>query len=86
MTLVQLLRQSDNNLQRMYHIINAGNNFGDDISQKINKVLKVENKLDISSVDLKKSMNEIFVPPGRVFYMYKKEVKDKHFVMEEAER
>jgi len=49
-TIIQILEQSDNNLQRMFLIINAGNNLGEDLSKKISSFLDVKADLDFSKV------------------------------------
>jgi len=83
---VELLSQSDNNLQRMYHVVNAVNTFGTDATQKINKILKVKATPDVSKIDRAKGENEKLVPPGFVYHMYKKSPSSKKFVMEQSER
>jgi hypothetical protein len=47
---VQLMEQSDNNIQRMFHVVNAGNNFGDEATKKIAGWLKVKQNVDFSKV------------------------------------
>jgi hypothetical protein len=51
-TTVQLLNQNENNLQRMYLVVNAGNNFGDEMSGKISKLIGVKSSIDIGIVDI----------------------------------
>jgi len=82
---VEILSQSDNNLQRMYQVVNAGNTFGTDASQKINKILKVKSGIDYSKLD-QSTVAEKLVPPGKVFHIYKKTGASKHHVMENSRR
>lgn len=83
---MQLLSQSDNNVQRMYHVMNAGNTFGEEASKKISSFLKVRQNVDMSKVQIDKSNHEKLVPPGKMFHMYKLTTKSKFHVMEESEK
>jgi Ran GTPase-activating protein (RanGAP) involved in mRNA processing and transport len=83
---IQLLSQSDNNVQRLFHVMNAGNTFGDEASKKIAGFLKVKQNVDMSKVQTNRSVNEKLVPPGKVFHMYKKTPKSKLLVMEESDK
>lgn len=82
-TIVQLATQSETTLQRMFHIVNAGNTFGDDMSKRIADWLKVKSNPDFSKVNTGITNAEKLVPPGRIFHVYKE--SPSYYVMEESD-
>ena len=69
-TTVQVAKQSDNNIQRFYHIFNAGNNLGEGVSNKVEKLLNVKQGIDISKVDRGKKFHHIILLFFIIFYYY----------------
>jgi len=87
-TIAQLLKQSENNAQRMYHIISAGTVISSypDFSKKVETFLNVKSAPDITKLDFTVSSAEKLVPPGKLYHLYKPDPSKNMVVLEESNR
>ncbi len=99
-SVAQLIKQSENNVQRLYHIISAGTLVSSypDFSKKIGVLLNMKNApgtslfsavrslLDLSKVNTTMSRAEKLLPPGRLFHLYKPDPATDKVVIEEADK
>eukprot|EP01116_Phalansterium_solitarium_P011329 TRINITY_DN26975_c0_g1_i1.p1 TRINITY_DN26975_c0_g1~~TRINITY_DN26975_c0_g1_i1.p1 ORF type:complete len:617 (+),score=202.54 TRINITY_DN26975_c0_g1_i1:25-1851(+) len=82
--ILELLSQTENNVQRAFHLLNSGNSLGEQAARRISGFLQVQQNPEYHKIRAEATV-EILVPPGTVYWSYKRAKVAKFPVIERSE-